>query len=164
LSDAKELPTSQQLLTVLAENPERIAALTGGLAPAQLSRRPRDGWSANDVLAHLRSCADVWGDYIAAMLAEHGPTLRGVDPRTWIKRTNYPELEFLSSLRSFAKQRADLLAVLEPLPLEGWSRGATITGGGSARQRTVHAYANSLARHERAHVKQIARIVESVQP
>ena len=160
---AKELPPSQQLLTVLAENPKRIAALTGGLAPAQLRRRPPDGWSANDVLAHLRSCADVWGDYIAAMLAEDGPTLRGVDPRTWIKRTNYPELEFRSSLRSFAKQRADLLAVLEPLPLKAWSRGATITGGGSARQRTVYDYANSLVRHERAHIKQIARIVLAVQ-
>ena len=160
---AKELPTSQQILTTLAENPKRIAALTAALAPAQLRTRPRDGWSANDVLAHLRSCADVWGDYIAAMLAEDAPTLRGVDPRTRIKRTNYPELEFRTSLRSFAKQRADLLAVLVPLPLKAWSRGATITGGGSARQRTVHAYAHSLARHERAHLKQIARIVQAVQ-
>jgi hypothetical protein len=160
---AKELPPSQQILTMLAENPKRISALTAGVTPAQLRTRPSDGWSANDVLAHLRSCADVWGDYIAAMLAENGPTLRGVDPRTWIKRMNYPELEFRSSLRSFAKQRADLLAVLEPLPLKAWSRAATITGGGSARQRTVHDFAYSLVRHERAHAKQIARIVQEVQ-
>jgi hypothetical protein len=121
--------------------------------------RPRDGWSANDVLAHLRSCADVGGKFIAAILAEDRPTLRAVDPRTWIKRTNYPELEYRPSLRSFAKQRADLLAVLEPLPQKHWSRAATVTGGGIARERTVHSYAQWLARHERTHLKQIGRIV-----
>jgi hypothetical protein len=121
--------------------------------------RPRDGWSANDVLAHLRSCADVGGKFIAAILAEDRPTLRAVDPRTWIKRTNYPELEYRPSLRSFAKQRADLLAVLEPLPQKHWSRAATVTGGGIAREKTVHSYAQWLARHERTHLKQIGRIV-----
>jgi hypothetical protein len=148
---------------LLADNPQRIAALTAGKAPAHLRTALNDGWSANDVLAHLRSCADVWGKFIAAMLAEDRPTLRGVDPRTWIKRTNYPELEFRSSFRSFAKQRADLLAVLEPLTNRAWSRGATVTGGGSVRERTVHSYAQLLARHERTHVEQIGRIVKAVQ-
>ena len=147
---------------MLAENPRRIAALTAGVAPARLREPTNDRWSATDVLAHLRSCADVWGDYIAVMLVEDRPTLRGRDPRTWIKRTNYPELELRSSLRSFAKQRADLLAVLEPLPPTAWLRGATVRGGGSAHETTVHDYAQLLARHEQTHLKQIARIVEVV--
>ena len=160
---ARESLTIEQVLAALAENPRSIAALTAGVAPARLRARPSDGWSANDVLAHLRSCADVWGDYIAAMLVEDRPTLRGRDPRTWIKHTNYRELDFQASFRSFAKQRADLLAVLEPLPRKGWSRGATVKGGGSAHETTVHDYGQSLARHERTHVQQIARIVEAVQ-
>jgi hypothetical protein len=155
--------TTQQLLSLLAENPRRIAALTAGLSPAQLRTRPRDAWSANDVLSHLRSCSDVWGKCIATMLAEDRPTLRAINPRTWIKSTGYPELEFRPSFRSYTRQRADLLAVLEPLPVQAWSRSATVTGAGNVLVRTVHTYAQWLARHEQTHVKQIARIVEAVQ-
>jgi hypothetical protein len=76
--------TIEQVLTALAETPPRIAALTAGLAPAQLHAAPSPGeWSSNEVLAHLRACTD-------------------------------------------------LLAVLEPLPREAWSRSATVTGGGSS--------------------------------
>ena len=121
--------TIEQVLTLLAETSQRIAALTAGLAPAQLHIAPNhDEWSANDVLAHLRACADVWGNCMAAIIAEDVPTLRAVNPLTWSKKTDYLELEFRPSLRSFATQRADLLAVLEPLPHEGWSRAATVTG------------------------------------
>ncbi|TMC46156.1 MAG: DinB family protein [Chloroflexi bacterium] len=157
---AKTSLTADEVLTLLAESPRRIAAVTADVAPARLRRRPRsDEWSANDVLAHLRSCADMWGSCIAAMLAQDKPTLRAIDPRTWMKQTDYPELDFRRSFRSFTKQRADLLAVLEPLPRKGWSRSATVTGAGALLERTVLFYAQWLARHERTHVKQIERIV-----
>src|SRR5215212_5837515 len=152
--------TIEQVLTLLAETPPRIVALTAGLAPAQLQTSPDDdAWSANDVLAHLRACADVWGGCIAAILAEERPTLRAVNPRTWIKQTDYRELKFRLSLQAFATRRADLLAVLESLPREDWSRAATVTGAGKVLERTVLFYAEWLARHERPHVKQIERIV-----
>jgi hypothetical protein len=155
--------TIEQVLVLLAETPPRLAALTAELAPAQLRTAPTDDeWSANDVLAHLRACADVWGNCIAAMIAEDTPTLRAVNPRTWIKKTDYCDLEFRPSLRSFATRRADLLAVLEPLPLEGWSRAATVTGAGKVLERTVLSYAQRLARHEWPHLKQIERIVHTV--
>ena len=155
--------TIEQVLTLLAETPRRIAALTAGLAPTQLhSTTNRDEWSANDVLAHLRSCADIWGGCIAAIIVEERPTLRAVNPRTWIKQTDYLELEFQPSLSAFATQRAELLAILKPLPPEGWSRAATVTGAGKVLERTVLSYADWLARHERPHVKQIERIVNTM--
>ena len=118
--------TTEQVLSLLAETPLRLEALTADLAPARLQSPPVDDeWSANDVLAHLRACADVWGGCIAAIIAEERPTLRAVNPRTWITQTNYRDQEFRTSLRAFAAQRAEPLAVLEPLPLEGWSRAAT---------------------------------------
>ncbi len=155
--------TIEQILTLLAEAPTRIAALTAGLTPAQLCTAPGPGeWSANDVLAHLRACADMWGDCIVTIIAEDRPTIRAINPITWIKKTDYLELEFRPSLRSFATQRADLLAVLEPLPHESWSRTATVTGAGKVLERTVMSYAQRLARHERTHVKQIERIVNTM--
>jgi DinB family protein len=155
--------TTEQVLTLLAATPPRIAALTADLSPAKLHTRPNhDGWSANDVLAHLRACADVWGTCIVAMIAEDRPVLRAVNPRTWIKKTDYLDLEFLPSLRSFATQRADLLAVLSPLPIDAWERSATVTGAGKVLERTVMFYAQWLARHERQHVKQVERIVNTM--
>jgi hypothetical protein len=155
--------TTEQVLTLLAETPRRIDTLTAGLAPAQLHTAPNhDEWSANNVLAHLRACADVWGNCIVAIIAEDTPTLRAVNPLTWIKKTDYLELEFRPSLRSFATQRADLLAVLEPLPPEGWLRAATVTGAGKILERTVLFYAQWLARHERQHVKQVEHIVNTM--
>lgn len=132
----------EKVLTLLAENSRRIDALTAGLAPARLHTVPTlDGWSANDVLAHLRSCADVWGDCIRAIIAEEAPTLRAVDPRTWIKQTDYLDLAFQLSLRAFATQRTELLALLEPLPHDSWSRAATVTGVGRPLQRTAMSFA-----------------------
>jgi hypothetical protein len=113
------------------------------------------------VLAHLRACADVWGGCIARLLAEDRPTFRAVNPTSWIKQTDYRALEFGPSLRAFADQRAGLLAVLETLSPEDWSRAATVTGVGRVFERTVLTYARWLANHERSHDRQIVRIADA---
>ena len=155
--------TIEQVLTLLAEAPERLAALSAGLTPAQLRTAPEsDEWSANEVLAHLRSCADVWGKGIARILDEDAPTIRAVSPRTWISKTDYPDLQFRPSLRSFTEQRAGLLALLEPLPPEGWARVARVTGAGKPLEWSVLSYAQRLARHEHVHVGQVEHIVTVV--
>lgn len=155
--------TIKQILTILTETPSRIADLTDGLTAVQLRTPPgQDEWSVNDVLAHLRSCADVWGHCISAILSQDRPTLRAIDPRTWVKTTDYPELDFQSSFQAFTTQRTELLVVLKSLGPESWSRGATVTGAGKPLERTVLFYAQWLARHERTHVKQIEKTANAV--
>lgn len=131
--------TIEQILTILAATPVRLADLTEGLSPAQLLASPEPGeWSARDVLAHLRACADMWGKYIVEILSEDRPTIKAVNPTTWIKQTDYREQEFKPSLQAFTTQRAGLLAVLKPLASEAWSRTATVTGAGKPRERSVY--------------------------
>ena len=157
---AKSSLTNEQVLTLLAETPSRLAALTAGATPAQLHTPPRPGeWSVNDILAHLRSCSDVWGGCIATLLAEDKPTIRAVNPTTWINSTDYPKQKFQPSLRAFTQQRAELLAVLQPLPPKAWARSATVTGAGRPLERTVRFYAEWLGHHEHTHFKYIARLV-----
>jgi hypothetical protein len=159
----KRILTVEETLPLLATTPQRIVALTDGLAPSLLRTAPeQDAWSANEVLAHLRSCADVWGDCIATILAGNHPTIRAIDPRTWMKQTDYPLLEFQPSLQVFISQRAELLAVLESLKPDDWSRSATMTGSGAPIERTVLSFAQRLARHERSHVKQLERILTAI--
>ncbi len=152
--------TNEQILVMLAATPPRIAALTASLAPAQLCAAPvPDEWSVNEVLAHLRACADMWGGCIAEIIAHDHPTLRAINPRAWINQTGYREQDFRLSLDAFTVQRANLLSSLEPLAPDGWDRAATVTGAGKALERTVRFYAEWLAVHERSHVKQIERLV-----
>ena len=156
--------TIDQVLTLLAETAPRIEALTAGLKPGQLrAATTYEEWSANDVLAHLRACADVWGSCMVSIIRGTS-TLQAVNPTTWINSTNYREQDFRPSLQSFADQRADLLAVLKPLPPESWSLSATVTGAGSALERNVLFYGRWLAGHERGHVKQVARIARAMRP
>jgi hypothetical protein len=155
--------TIEEILTLLSEHPKRIAELTAGRPATQLHTEPKpDEWSVNDVLAHVRACADVWGGAIARIIAEDEPTLKGLNPRTWIKQTDYPDLTFRASLRAFVKQRSELLSVLEPLPPEGWSRTATVLAWGQRYEKSVREFADKLASHERMHVTQIDAVVRAV--
>jgi hypothetical protein len=155
--------TIEQILTMLAAAPSLIAEYTAGLTDTQLHSAPSPGeWSANDVLAHLRSCSDVWGSCIVTIINQDMPTIRAVNPRTWIKSTNYLEQNFQPSLQAFTVQRAELLAILKPLKPKIWSRSATVTGAGKALVRTVQTYAESIAVHERPHLKQIKRIADAM--
>jgi uncharacterized damage-inducible protein DinB len=153
----------EEILERLAEAPRRIAAMTSSLNNARLHAKiGEDPWSANDILAHLRSCADVWGKSILAMLAQDHPTLRYVSPRTWINKTNYLEQDFHLSFQAFARQRDDLLAALKPLAIEGWSRAATFTGTTRGRDQTVFTYARRIVDHEQAHLDQLEGVLNSL--
>lgn len=155
--------TTEQILGLLQQTPQRIAAITASLPSGQLRLAPAPGeWSAVEVLAHLRSCADVWGSCVATILAEERPTIRAVNPTTWIRSTDYPVLDFEVSRSAYDGQRGALLRVLQQLPEQAWARCAIVTGAGPVLERTVASYAQWLGTHERTHVRQFARIARTL--
>jgi hypothetical protein len=152
--------TPAEALALLRENASRVAMLTDGLPAKRLHTAPAPGeWSPNDVLAHIRACCDVWGGNIARVLAEDHPTFPGMNPRTWMKRTDYLQWHFEDASRAFATQREALLATLHALTADAWQRTATVTSYGQSNERTLLSYASQLAKHERTHVRQIERTV-----
>lgn len=155
----------EKILTILKETPKRLTNLTFGLAPIKLHTAPSaDEWSVNEVLTHLRACDDVWGSYyMMTILDQDNPTIKALNPRTWIKNTDYLEQEFQPSLRAFTWQRESLFAILEPLPPQDWARRNTLIGAGKPLQQTLLSHADRLARHERAHLKQIERALNALQ-
>lgn len=145
---------------MLAEHPRRIATATAAIPGSRLKKERILGeWTAVDILAHLRCCADARGEFIPRILAERRPTLRAIDPRTLFRDTTYRDLEFAQSLRAFTRQRVRLLKLLRSLSSKEWERTAIVTGGGLARERSVLFYAAWLARHEPAHVRHFERFV-----
>jgi hypothetical protein len=147
----------EEYLNLLVETPRRITQAANRLAETRLQARTKEQpWSANDILAHLRSCADVWGDSMEAMLAEHNPTIPYRHPRQWIKKTDYPQLAFRESFKAFVLQRKKLLRLLKDLSFEDWSRAGIIKG----REHTVFTQVRRMALHEQSHCEQIESLLQ----
>ena len=148
----------EKYLKLLSETPRRISSASRGIKNAQLHlKADDDSWSANDILAHLRSCADVWGKTIQEMLTKDNPTLPYVHPRQWVKKTDYPILDFHLSLQAFANQRKELLKLLKNLAFADWSRVSVIKG----REHTVFTQTRRMATHENEHCEQIKAMLKS---
>lgn len=149
-----------RVLKVLAETPKEIARMARGRSVSDLHRKPApDAWSAQEIVAHLRACADVWTGSIERMLAESHPTIRYVSPRGWINKTDYLEQPFADSFRAFTASRDTLLETLGGLDAKGWARGATFTGTTAGREGTVLIYATRIADHEVRHLDQLRRTI-----
>ncbi len=141
----------------MKESSARIEAATSAVNLTDLHARvDNKSWSVNEILAHLRSCADVWGTSIDAMLEQETPTLPNVHPRKWIKQTNYLDLDFHDSFKVYAAQRKKLLKILMKLPFKDWSRGAMIGG----RIHTVFSQARRIAKHDTEHCDQIEGLLK----
>ena len=147
----------EKYVKLLEETPLRISRMIQGVDETRLQfKSDKNEWSANDILAHLRACADVWGDSIEKMIATDGSTLPYVHPRQWVKNTGYHELPFGKSFQAFKAQRRKLLKMLKNLPFEDWARGAIIKG----REHTVFSQVRRMAKHESEHVGQIESLLK----
>lgn len=153
-----------QVLRQLAETPRRLADVANDRENVQLyTKFGDDMWSVQEILAHLRVCAEVWGKSIQIMIAQDQPTLRYVSPRTVAKKRDYTTQDYQVSLQEFSTQRADLLQALQALEPQVWSRGATFTGTTKGREQTIFSYAQRIVDHEAEHLNQIAHHLLLVQ-
>ena len=152
-SEAKELTKE------LAAIPKLIAGIFAGHDEAQLTwRADEKTWSASDLLAHLRSCQEVRGKWIAAMLERDNPTLRAVSPRSAFRK--YVDRDVAVSLEEFTKERTALVKRLRSLDEADWRRTLTFTGA-SPRSTiaTVTGCAWGLVQHEKVHLQQFRDIL-----
>ena len=146
----------KKYLAILSETPERIAQSVEKLEDAQLQHKvDSKSWSVNEILVHLRSCADLWTHSIYAMLAEDKPTISDINERKWAKITRYAEVPFSVSFQVFTLQRENLLHVLKSLPFEAWERSAIIF----ERRHTVFTQTRRMAKHEQEHMEQIESLL-----
>ncbi len=147
----------ERYLAVLSETVSRLEQAVNGRDEARLQfRADKTAWSVNEILAHLRSCADLWTHSIYAMLAENEPTFSDINERKWAKVTKYAELPFRESFQAFSLQRQNLLRVLKALPFEAWERSAIIF----ERKHTIFTQTRRMAKHEMAHLEQIENLLK----
>jgi hypothetical protein len=150
--------TVSEILAQLEEHPRRLSEMTGGVARTLLNDAPCLGtWSANDVLAHLRCCADAGATAIRGLAETDGSVVQFVGPRTLIEQVDYRDRDFAENLRALTRQRPRILMLLRRIPRARWSRVGRTSDGGPARERSILDYGQWLARHERRHVEQLER-------
>jgi hypothetical protein len=138
-------------LTILEKTPELFLEQTRGLPEKKLRVTHKDAWSLLQLLAHLRACAEVWGDSVLMMLALDQPVLPEIHPNDWWRVGSYEAMTFAASLRLFSLNRKAFLLVLRSLPQEAWQRSALIKG----REHTVYSQVRRTALHEEHHWPQI---------
>ena len=147
----------ERYLAVLSETVSRLEQAVNGRDEARLQfKADKTAWSANEILVHLRACADLWTHSIYAMLAENEPTFSDINERKWAKVTKYAELPFRESFQAFSLQRQNLLRVLKTLPFEAWERSAIIF----ERKHTIFTQTRRMAKHEMAHLEQIENLLK----
>lgn len=146
----------EKYVMILSETPERIMQAVKDVDHAHLQFKvDAKSWSVNEILAHLRSCADLWTHSMYAMLAASEPMFSDVDERKWAKVTRYAELPFHESFKAYSLQRENLVRVLKALPFASWERSANIF----ERKHTVFMQARRMVRHETEHVEQIEALL-----
>jgi hypothetical protein len=151
--DPADIVESLRLLRVA---PLRIAAATEGADAGRLHlRTDAEPWSVNDVLAHIRSAADVRERSIGAMATGQRATVRYVSPRSELRTSGYMDTPFAENFAAFRARREGLIERLERLPVDGWSRGSLIRD----RPETVATYVRYLVEHEAVHCDQIEQLV-----
>ncbi len=147
----------EEILVLLEETPQRImAALADSKKDVYFKPNPKT-WSVNEIFMHLRSCADVWGDTIDAMLVKDKPTLAEIHPNMQLKKGNYKDEEFVTSLRVFMEQREKFVRMLRAVYFEDWSRGAMIGG----HPHTIFSQARRMAKHESGHCGEIEALLNA---
>jgi hypothetical protein len=155
--------TVEATMEILRTTVPRLAELTDGVSQGPLSTVTEYGWSVNDQLAHLRACHDVLGGNMLRIIREDHPAWRGMNPRAWQTQTDYFDWKFRPAFEAFRVQRAVLLEVLEPLPIAAWQRTATVSAPpGVVYEYSVLYYGDWMARHERSHLRHIARTLKEL--
>jgi hypothetical protein len=148
-------------MEILRGTVPRLMQMRGNAPPRHLTAVTSYGWSVNEQLAHLRSCQDVLGGNMLRIVREQHPAWRAKSPRAG--QEQYFGTAWVPALSAFRAARDELLAALDELDPTAWQRTATVTAPpNTVYEYSVLYYGDWMARHERAHLGHMARILEEL--
>jgi len=159
----------QGLLSLLELTPARMAQTIEEIPDrARLAARPPGGgWSALEVLCHMRDVeAEVHAERLRQLSdpqAAQPLVLAGagdMDRRNaqWADERRYREADPAAALAAFARARGENLARLESLGPADWTRGAIHPSRGPI---TLYEQVERFAEHDLAHLRQLVRALSA---
>ncbi len=167
----------EQRLARLARTPDDVAAAMAGRDDAALSLRAADGWSAKDVVCHLRDVEELGILRYHLMLAADDPKVFVVGapppdperwgmseavpfplhPERWRNERQYERNDAAGALAAFRRRRSEVLALLGALSEEQWRRGSIHPERGRV---TFAEWTAGVAYHDDNHLEQLRRALE----
>ena len=164
-------------LARLAQTPDELSAAVRGQDDAALSRRASDGWSAKDVICHLRDIEELVILRYHLMLADDNPKIFVVgapprdaetwgigggvpfplDPDRWRVERQYERHDAVEALAAFRRRREEVLALLNNLSPEQWRRTCVHPERGRV---TFEDFAAGVASHDDNHLAQLRRALQ----
>ncbi len=159
-------------LARLAKTPDELSAAIRGLSDAPLSRRASDGWSAKDVICHLRDIEELCIVRYHLMLAMDDPEvfvvgappadperwgIRGavpfpLDPDRWREERQYERNDAAEALTAFRRRRGEVLAFLGNLSGHQWQRTSIHPERGRV---SYEDWTAGIASHDDNHLEQL---------
>jgi uncharacterized damage-inducible protein DinB len=141
-------------IAVIAETPQQLAQLVRSLDTKTLDATPAPGkWSIRQILAHLADCELVFGFRFRQSVAQPHHTVQPFDQDDWAAQ--YEAYDALTALETFTAVRRWNILFLSALPPETFNKMMTHPERGSM---TLQVVVETMAGHDRNHVKQIERI------
>jgi hypothetical protein len=160
-------------LARLARTPDELAAEIATLDDAAVSGRSEvDGWSAKDIICHLRDVEELSILRFHLMLASEDPKVFVVgapppdperwgiggdvpfplDPRRWAEDRQYDRADAGLALAAFRRRRGEALALLGRLSPEQWQRGSIHPERGRV---SFEEWTAGIAAHDDNHLEQL---------
>ncbi len=145
---------------VIAESPEKLAALAQQLGPAGLERSPAPGkWSPREILCHLADCETVFAFRLRQALAEPHHVIQPFDQDLWAAR--YATMDAHAALAVFTSVRRWNIALLDAVPAGLLSKKVTHPERGEMTFQTV---VETMGGHDLNHIAQIENIAAEGAP
>jgi hypothetical protein len=165
----------RERLERLSRTPEELAAAIGLHDDAALScRREPAGWSAKDVVCHLRDVEELVIFRFHTMLVMDDPKVLvlgaeptdpaawgfagdvpfPMDPDRWREERQYERQDAAAALAAFRRRRAEVLAFLGALTPQQWQRGGVHPSLG---RWTYEDWVAGMAVHDDSHLDQVSQ-------
>ena len=149
---------NQDVLSVLAETPNRLHSLTRGLSDSQLRTRPApERWSLMEQLAHLSDVEIAVGFRVRTILGSpDGVAIAAFDQDRWQQAMGYNDRELESTLKAFNAARENNLRLYRSLDESAWNKYGIHAERGRESARDV-VFLN--AGHDLNHLRQMEAIL-----
>jgi hypothetical protein len=120
------------------------------------SRKAHEGWSAHDVLGHMRASDDILIPRVYQILTRDNPPLPAFDERRWAEIAGYAEVPAEALFARIVIRWFELMQMLRHLPADAWQRTGVHEVSGAL---TLEQIVSHLVGHAEEHVAQIETLL-----
>jgi hypothetical protein len=115
-----------------------------------------DGWTALEILCHLRDFDEIFYRRAKSMIEQDNPTFKAYDHEAMVTERAYNAQDPNQVVASFRRHRAEFIAFFEGLSEEQWARSGTHPERGHFTMLDAVA---QVATHDVNHLEQMVRVL-----